>query len=155
MEEHAETNDARAVNLNKDATVLDFDDEPSLNPQNWSRGRKILILAIAFNLVACSTNGTSLASGGIDATTQDFNLSGCYVWKVFPVSIYLVGYFSGNTFLAPLSESFGRRTLNLVTSFGFIVWMMASALAPNWTAFNIFRLLNGFFAAGPPSTVSG
>lgn len=135
--------------------TLTLDDDPSLNPQNWPQGRKILILTIAFNLVANGTCGTSLASGGVRNTIKDFGLRDGYGWRVLPVSIYLVGYFIGNTTLAPLSERYGRRTVNLVTSFFYMVWMMATALAPNWAAFIIFRLLNGFFAAGPPSTVSG
>ncbi|THX67036.1 MFS general substrate transporter [Aureobasidium pullulans] len=114
--------------------TLTFDDDPSLNPQNFSQARKILILSIAVLLTTSSTCGTSLASG---------------------VSIYLVGYFIGNTALAPLSENYGRRPVNLSTIVFYMIWMMACALAPNWAAFNVFRLLNGFFSAGAPATVSG
>ncbi|KAI9054621.1 hypothetical protein LZ554_001774 [Drepanopeziza brunnea f. sp. 'monogermtubi'] len=134
---------------------LSFDDDPSLNPQNWSQARKILILAVAFNLVICATNGTSLASGGIRSTIASFGVEDCNGFRVLAVSIYLVGYAIGNTVLAPLSEHYGRRPVTLVTAFFFAVWMLACALAPSWAAFNVFRLLNGFFAAGSPSTASG
>jgi hypothetical protein len=106
---------------NERARTLMFDDDPSLNPQNWPQTRKVLILAIAFNLVANGTNGTSLASGGIAPTIKDFGLDDAYGWKVFPVSICLVGYFIGNTILVPLSENYGRRPVNLVTSFCFAI----------------------------------
>ncbi|THY79520.1 MFS general substrate transporter [Aureobasidium pullulans] len=114
--------------------TLTFDDDPPLNPHNFSQARKILILSVAVLLTTSSTCGTSLASG---------------------VSIYLVGYFIGNTALAPLSENYGRRPVNLSTIVFYMIWMMACALAPNWAAFNVFRLLNGFFSAGAPATVSG
>ncbi|THZ71389.1 MFS general substrate transporter [Aureobasidium pullulans] len=135
--------------------TLTFDDDPSLNPQNFSQARKILILSIAVLLTTSSTCGTSLASGGAKATLRDFGLPEAYGWEVLPVSIYLVGYFIGNTALAPLSENYGRRPVNLLTIVFYMTWMMACALAPNWAAFNVFRLLNGFFSAGAPATVSG
>ncbi|THY88853.1 MFS general substrate transporter [Aureobasidium pullulans] len=135
--------------------TLTFDDDPSLNPHNFSQARKILILSVAVLLTTSSTCGTSLASGGAKATLRDFGLPETYGWEVLPVSIYLVGYFIGNTALAPLSENYGRRPVNLSTIVFYMIWMMACALAPSWAAFNVFRLLNGFFSAGAPATVSG
>lgn len=108
--------------------TLSFDDDPSLNPQNWTQARKHLILGIALALVVCSTNGTSLASNGVDSTLQDSGYDEGFAWRAFPVSIYLVGYTIGNTLLGPMSEQYGRRTINLVTTFGFAIWMMACAL---------------------------
>ncbi|PBP24102.1 MFS general substrate transporter [Diplocarpon rosae] len=136
-------------------SVITFDDAPSLDPQNWSRTRKCAVLFVAFNLVISSTNGASLATGGITSTLHEFGEENCYGARVLPVAVYLVGYALGNTVLAPLSEHYGRRPVNLVTTFFFVVWMTGCTCAPNWLAFNIFRFLNGFFAAGPPSTVSG
>jgi MFS family permease len=150
LPEKAENNDPETVHH-----TLSFEDDPSLNPQNWAQARKDAILGIALALVVCSTNGTSLASGGVRSTLQDFGRTQGFAWRAFPVSIYLVGYTIGNTLLGPMSEQYGRRTINLVTTFGFAVWMMACALAPNWAAFSVFRFLNGLFAAGPPSTISG
>lgn len=135
--------------------TISSEDDPNLNPQNWPNARKIVILGFAFLLVFNANNGTSLASGGVKATIKEFGLSNSYGWRVLPVSIFLVGYFIGNTILAPLSETYGRRPINLFASFMSMIWMMACALAPNWAALNVFRLLDGFFAAGPPSTISG
>jgi MFS family permease len=148
--EKAEDNDPENV-----SHTLSFEDDPSLNPQNWTQARKDVILGIALALVVCSTNGTSLASGGVRSTLQDFGRTQGFPWRAFPVSIYLVEYTIGNILPGPLSEQYGRRTINLVTTSGFTIWMMACALAPYWAAFSVFRFLNGFFAAGPPSTISG
>ncbi|KAK6579821.1 hypothetical protein PZA11_007529 [Diplocarpon coronariae] len=136
-------------------SVITFDDDPSLNPQNWSQARKIVVLFIAFNLVISSTNGASLATGGITSTLHEFGEENCYGARVLPVAVYLVGYAIGNTVLAPLSEHYGRRPVNLVTTFFFVIWMTGCTCSPNWVAFNVFRFLSGLFAAGPPSTVSG
>ncbi|RDI80306.1 hypothetical protein Vi05172_g9764 [Venturia inaequalis] len=135
--------------------TLSFEDEPCLNPQNWSQARKHVILGVALALVVCSTSGTSLASNAVISTLQEFGYDQGFAWRVLPVSMYLAGYTVGNTLLAPMSEQYGRRSINVVSTFGFTIWMMACALAPNWAAFNIFRFLNGFFGAGAPSTISG
>lgn len=135
--------------------VFTFEDDPSLKPHNWSNARKALILAISYACVANSTIGTSLASGGVESTLETFGLRDDFGWRVLPTSIYLVGYVLGGTTFGPLSENYGRKTINLVTAFASMIWMMACALAPNWAVLNVFRLLNGFFAAGATSTMSG
>lgn len=143
-------------NSSKDTEkTLTEDDDPALDPRNWPASKKVRILTIAVALVVNSTLDTALATGNVKATIKDFGLTADYGWKVLPVSVFLVGYFIGNATLAPLSENYGRRSINLVTTFGSMIWIMACALAPNWAAFNVFRFLNGFLAAGPPSTTTG
>jgi len=56
---------------------------------------------------------------------------------------------------APLSEQFGRRWLVVGTFVMFCTWTLACALAPNWPAFLIFRLLVGVFASAPIALVAG
>lgn len=144
-----------AVDRSSSEKTLTFDDDPSLNPRNLSQTLIAGILTAAFVLVATSTVGSSLASAGASSTVDNFGLSDDYGWRVLSVFVYFVGYFIGNTVLAPLGEHYGRRPVNLITEFGFLVFMMATGLAPNWAAFNVFRLLDGFFAAGPLSTIAG
>lgn len=139
----------------QDYDVLTFDDAPLLNPQNWPKARKAFYMAISLNLVICSTNASSLASGVAESAVKYFRLHYGQGWVVLPTSIFLVGYFIGNLTLSPLSERFGSRKLLLGTTTGFLIWMMACALAPTWAALNIFRLLNGYAAAGASSSISG
>lgn len=56
---------------------------------------------------------------------------------------------------APLSEQFGRRWLIVGTFVMFCIWTLACALAPNWPAFLVFRLLVGVFASAPIALVTG
>jgi MFS family permease len=58
-------------------------------------------------------------------------------------------------FLAPLSEHFGRRPL-LASSFtAYALWTLCCAIAPNFTALVIFRLLAGLSAAVTDKIVAG
>lgn len=135
--------------------TLSFDDDPSLNPQNWSPARKHLILGVALWLVICSTCGTSLASNSVKATLKEFGYDQGYGWRVFPVSIYLAGYTIGGVIFGPLSEQYGRRTINVLSTLAYTLLMMACALSPNWAVYNVFRFFNGFVSGGPSSAISG
>ncbi|KAL9094994.1 MAG: hypothetical protein Q9165_002596 [Trypethelium subeluteriae] len=74
---------------------------------------------------------------------------------VLPTSIFLLGYVVGPLGWGPLSEAFGRYPI-LVSSFsGYVIWMMASALAPTWASLNVFRFLSGVCASCPISVVGG
>lgn len=110
---------------------------------------------LRLDLIVNSTSASSLASVSVGATMAEFGLPSYQAFTVLPTSTFLAGYFFGNVMLAPLSEIYGRRPVNLATFSLFGIWMMACALAPNWASFNIFRALTGFFAAGPSSTISG
>ena len=92
---------------------------------------------------------SSLASNVTADIMKDFGYDDSYGWRVLPVSIYLVGYTIGNTILAPISESYGRKAVNVFTFAGFTIWTLASALSPNWAALIVFRLLAGFCGGGP------
>lgn len=74
---------------------------------------------------------------------------------VLTTSMYLLGYVFGPLVFAPLSETYGRRILMLGTFFFYTVFTLACALAPNWPALLIFRLLQGIGAASPISVVGG
>jgi MFS family permease len=56
---------------------------------------------------------------------------------------------------APLSEHFGRRRLTISTFSLFTLFTLACALAPDWSAFLVFRLLAGVFASAPIAIVPG
>lgn len=54
-----------------------------------------------------------------------------------------------------MTEQFGRQPSVIGTFVMFCIWTMACALAPNWPAFLIFRLLVGIFASAPIAIVAG
>lgn len=74
---------------------------------------------------------------------------------VLPNSIYLIGYVLGPLLFGPLSESYGRQVIMLVTFAGYTVFTLGACVAPNYAAFIIFRLLTGIFAASPISVTGG
>ena len=74
---------------------------------------------------------------------------------MLPVSLFLVGYVLGPVIFGPLSETYGRRSTMLWSFVVFTLFTMACAVAPNWPAFLIFRLICGTFASSAIVVVGG
>lgn len=101
-----------------------------------------------------STIGSSLPSGASKYIAQDFNITS-QEQLVLPISLFLVGYVLGPLLYGPLSEQYGRRYPLLIGYFFFIIFMMACALSPSFTALLVFRLLNGMAASAPIAIITG
>ncbi|RFU30930.1 hypothetical protein B7463_g5429, partial [Scytalidium lignicola] len=128
-------------------------DDPE-NPQKWSKSKKILIVFITAVLVINSTMSSALPSMAIPNITMEFGVTSSEQ-QVLPISIFLIGYVFGPLIWGPLSEHFGRRNLTIATFTGFTIFTMACALAPNWRALLVFRLLCGVFAGAPIAIIAG
>jgi MFS family permease len=101
-----------------------------------------------------STMTSSLAAGAAVPISRHFNEYDEYK-LILPTSMYLVGYACGPMLWGPLSESYGRKG-TMVISFGiFTIFSVASALAPNFAALVIFRLLVGVGGSCAISVVGG
>lgn len=100
-----------------------------------------------------STMGSSVASNEITALQEMFHFPDGSQ-NVLPATTYLIGFVLGPLVFAPLSEQYGRRPILVSTLCLYIIFTMASALAPNWAAFLVFRFLSGTFAS-PPMSVTG
>ncbi|GAA5938423.1 MFS transporter [Sporobolomyces koalae] len=74
--------------------------------------------------------------------------------QALPLSMYLIGYIVGPFFVAPLSETYGRRPLFIVGILSFTVFMAATGAAPSYGALLAFRWLSGI-AGAVPMTNSG
>lgn len=100
-----------------------------------------------------STMGSSTASNEIPAIQAVFHVpDGSQT--ILPATTFLLGFVLGPLIFAPLSEQYGRRPILVSTLCLYILFTMATALAPNWAAFLVFRFLAGTFAS-PPMSVTG
>lgn len=105
-------------------------------------------------VVVNSTMGSSLPSNAIPFISAEFNITSSYD-DILPISMYLVGYVLGPLLFGPLSETYGRRTIMVITFICYTILTMACALSPNWAALLVFRLLTGVNASSPISVVGG
>jgi MFS family permease len=101
-----------------------------------------------------STMNSSLAAGAVGPISRHFNEYNEYK-LILPTSMYLVGYACGPMLWGPLSESYGRKG-TMVISFAILtIFSIASAVAPNFAALVIFRLLVGVGGSCAISVVGG
>lgn len=70
-------------------------------------------------------------------------------------SRYLIGQGVGGTFFPPYSETFGRKTLYIVSTFGFCVFSAIVAAVPSLAAIIICRFITGVVSAVPTVVVAG
>lgn len=105
-------------------------------------------------VVINSTLGSSLPSNAVPVISKYFHLTSSYS-EILPISMYLVGYVLGPLLFGPLSETYGRKIIMHSTFFTFTIFTMACALAPNYPALLIFRILTGVSASSPIAVTSG
>ncbi|KAK3997195.1 putative polyamine transporter [Cladorrhinum sp. PSN332] len=134
--------------------IVSWEDEDPENPYNWSGKKKGWILVTLMMLIVNSTMGSALPANALPFISDEWNVTN-EQQQVLPISVYLIGYVMGPILWAPLSEQFGRRTLTLCTFIIFALFTLATALAPAWTIFLVFRLLAGVFASAPIAIVPG
>lgn len=73
---------------------------------------------------------------------------------ILGVSLYVLGFATGPTFWAPLSELKGRRLPIVIAMFGFSVFTVACGAAKDLQTLLICRFFAGFFGACPLAVVA-
>ncbi|KAI1339868.1 major facilitator superfamily transporter [Xylariaceae sp. FL0016] len=121
-------------------------DDP-LNPRNWPVSKKIGC-TLQISLIAATVG----AASGIDATmlpqaAADLGVS--ETAESLDTGLYLIGMGVASLIAGPFSETFGRNYVYTASMFIFMIWIMASALAPNFGAQCVFRFLAGCSASTP------
>jgi MFS transporter, DHA1 family, multidrug resistance protein len=95
---------------------------------------------------------SSIFSAAIPAVSKQFQVG--EVAGTLGVSLYVLGFATGPTLWAPLSELKGRRLPILISMFGFAIFQIAVAVAKDLQTVLICRFWGGFFGACPLSVVA-
>jgi hypothetical protein len=124
-----------------------------LNPHNWSKTRRMVITIIVANIGLIVGFASSVDSAVLQQARKEFHVG--EVAEALATGLYLVGFGVGAFFAAPISETVGRNPVYIVTMTLFMIFVMASGLAPNLGAQLIFRFLAGFFGSTPLTCAGG
>ncbi|KAF2997916.1 hypothetical protein E8E13_004912 [Curvularia kusanoi] len=134
--------------------IIRFKEGDPDNPDNWRQIKKLYALFVAIMSVMNSTIGSSLPAGATGPISQHFNETNEYK-LILPTSMYLVGYVCGPMIWGPLSESYGRKLVMMISFAIFTIFSITSAVSPNFAALVIFRLLVGIGGSCAISVVGG
>lgn len=91
---------------------------------------------------------------GIAQVLEDFG-STSNLLSTFVVSVYVLGFAFGPLIIAPISEYSGRTWVYNVCNVVFVIFNIASALAPNMASLVVFRFLDGFAGVAAITCGSG
>lgn len=122
-------------------------DGDPLCPRRWTAARRVGV-TLQISLIAAGVG----AASGIDATVLPQAARGLGVGEVaesLATGLYLVGMGAGALVAGPFSETFGRNAVYSGSLVVFMVWIMASGLAPTFGAQIAFRFLAGCSASTP------
>ena len=108
-------------------------------------------------LTICSVNiagigwivgfASSVDSAALTQASADFGVS--EVTESLATGLFLIGFGAGALFAGPISETIGRNPVYIITLSLYMIFIMASSLAPNIGAQLAFRFIAGCFAATP------
>ncbi|CAG7983034.1 unnamed protein product [Penicillium salamii] len=139
---------------NDDIILVDWDgkDDP-LNPANCSVSHKLFMTLLVSMIAFAVTAASAIDACGVKQYSDYFNVS--EVVGSLATGLFLVGFGVGSLLSGPFSETFGRNAVYLITMLVFLIFIMASAVAPNLHSHLIFRFFAGFFGSTPLSCAGG
>ncbi|MCJ1479220.1 hypothetical protein MMC13_007905 [Lambiella insularis] len=136
--------------------VVGYEGEKDMmNPHNWSN----LTRWAATNSVTIASIGwivgfaSSIDSAALPQAAAEFGVS--EVTESLATSVFLIGFGCGALVAGPISETVGRNPVYITTLSLYMVFIMASGLAPNIGAQLVFRFLAGLFGSTPLTCAGG
>lgn len=96
---------------------------------------------------------SAVDSAALVEAAKDFGVS--EEAESLATGLFLVGFGVGSLISGPISETLGRNPIYLGTFSLYMVFVMASGLAPNLASQLVFRFFGGVFAATPLTCAGG
>ncbi|MCJ1383470.1 hypothetical protein MMC17_006584 [Xylographa soralifera] len=128
-------------------------EDDMMNPHNWSRltrwGATVTIASIGWVVGFAS----SIDSGALQQAAAEFGVS--EVTESLATGLFLIGFGCGALIAGPISETVGRNPVYISTLSLYMIFVMASGLAPNIGAQLTFRFLAGLFGSTPLTCAGG
>ncbi|KAI0517370.1 polyamine transporter 1 [Xylaria bambusicola] len=136
----------------RDAYVVEFEgpDDP-YHPQNWPMKKKLVTATILGYTTVTSAFTSSIFSAATPYVAREFGVS--QEVGTLGVSLFVLGFATGPTIWAPLSELKGRRLPILISMFAFSIFTISCAVAKDLQTLLICRFFSGFFGAAPLAVV--
>lgn len=124
---------------------ITFSEDDDDNPKAWSRKKKLLNVFIIAFMAIISPLASSMFTPGISQIAEDLGASEEAIIATTTGFVILLGL--GPLILAPLSETFGRRKVYIISFTIFTLLQIPTALSPNAATLIAVRTISGFFGS--------
>ncbi|KAI5367264.1 putative major facilitator superfamily, MFS transporter superfamily [Septoria linicola] len=127
-------------------------DDPN-DPHNWPFWKRVRCTFLVAAIGCVVGLASAIDSSALPQAAEEFGVS--EVVESMATGLFLIGFGLGALFAGPISETVGRNPVYIVTLAIYMIWIMASALAPNIGAQLAFRFLAGLFGSTPLTCAGG
>ena len=138
---------------NDDPYIVDYLQNDSQDAMNFSKGRKWAIAILQSLSTFAVTFASSFYVSGIKGVMQRFNVSSEVA--TLGLSLFVLGFALGPLIWAPLSESYGRKSVYVISYTAYTAFSVAAACAPNITALLILRFFASAFGSSSMTNTGG
>jgi MFS transporter, DHA1 family, multidrug resistance protein len=122
------------------------------NPRLWPRKRKVVSTVIICMIGFTTTMGASVFAPGASHVAAEFGVSSTV--SLLALSAYSLGLAFGPMVSSPLSETFGRKSVYLLTLPLFDIFVLGSGFSGSFGGLVVCRFFAGMFAAPGVSVAS-
>ncbi|KAI3390705.1 hypothetical protein diail_8809 [Diaporthe ilicicola] len=124
------------------------------NPKNWPRGKKwtTTMLVSAFTFI--SPVSSSMVAPALEIMARDLGITSS-VESAMTLSIFVLAFAIGPLVFGPLSESFGRKPVLLLTNFYYLVFNFGCGYSQNGAAMLVCRFMSGIGGSAPLAVGGG
>lgn len=119
-------------------------DDPE-NPMNWPRWKKIYHTIIPGLFAFIVTFASSIYTPGYPEVMTKFHVSSTVA--LLGLSFYVLGLAFGPVLAAPISETFGRRVVYLISLPLAALFMLGAGFSQSFASLMICRFFAGFFGS--------
>ncbi|KAF2248539.1 MFS general substrate transporter [Trematosphaeria pertusa] len=124
--------------------ILGWNHHPK-NARNWPLVKKAYTTLIVSAIGFVSTLATSIYASGSDDVAREFGIS--HTLALLPLSFYALGMGFGPIIASPMSETYGRKIVYLVTTPLFALFILGSGWCQSNAALCVCRFFAGLFGA--------
>ncbi|KAH0542316.1 hypothetical protein FGG08_003253 [Glutinoglossum americanum] len=123
---------------------LDWHTTP-LNPYNWPLSKRIHHILVPALYGFTISFSSSVYTPGIPSLQHEFHISTTVA--LLGLSLFTLGLAFGPIIAAPLSETYGRKVVYLVSMPVFVVFVICGGTSREWGGVLAFRVLAGVFGS--------
>ncbi|KAL4735073.1 major facilitator superfamily domain-containing protein [Aspergillus similis] len=147
------TGDPQGTEVTASDFVVRWDENDPMNPRNFNKVRRWLIVIICSTGSLCVTCTSSMYTVTYDQLTEEFNCS--RIVATLGLSFFIWGLGLGPLVLGPLSEFYGRRNIYITSFIFFLIWLIPCTVAKNIQTMIVSRFFNGLAGSAFLSVAGG